>query len=389
VITRDLRRSLARAVAAAGCGEAADPGLRSTGTPGQYAASVALGLGGNARETAGTLARALAEADWVKTAEVTGPGYLTITVTPDALSAVADAVIEAGPGCVTSDALAGVTVAAPPPGDPLAAASWEAARAALAARLTARLAAAAGATITEQPDSERVPPPLPATSASVSGVSRTRSDGPRTGAGEPEQANMAAAVAFAGPDAVMFTLARAIPGKPVRVDPRIIARHLPGNPPYAVRYAHARAASGVRWAASYPGVVTSATGLPPGETGGYGGSLPGKTTALLDALSWLPERVATAARRGRPDEFARYLEDLASVTVDVLSSVSHPGNAAAPGSDKLTLAMAARTGLAAGLGLLGVTAPDRLLSSASAGPVTWRFWPSGAHRGAPPEDRVE
>ena len=47
--------------------------------------------------------------------------------------------------------------------------------------------------------------------------------------------------------------------------------------------------------------------------------------ALLDALSWLPERVATAARRGRPDEFARYLEDLASVTVDILSSASHPG----------------------------------------------------------------
>jgi arginyl-tRNA synthetase len=84
--------------------------------------------------------------------------------------------------------------------------------------------------------------------------------------------------------------------------------------------------------------------------------------ALLDALSWLPERVAAAARRGRPDEFARYLEDLASVTVDVLSSASHPGSAAAPGSDRLTLAMAARTGLAAGLGLLEVAAPERLLA---------------------------
>ena len=57
-----------------------------------------------------------------------------------------------------------------------------------------------------------------------------------------------------------------------------------------------------------------------------------------------------------------YLEDLASVTVDVLSSASHPGSAAAPGSDRLTLAMAARTGLAAGLGLLEVTAPKRLLA---------------------------
>jgi arginyl-tRNA synthetase len=79
----------------------------------------------------------------------------------------------------------------------------------------------------------------------------------------------------------------------------------------------------------------------------------------LDALSWLPERVATAARRGRPDEFARYLEDLASVTVDVLSSASHLGSAAHP-SDRLGLAIAARTGIAAGLGLLEVSAPDRL-----------------------------
>ena len=81
---------------------------------------------------------------------------------------------------------------------------------------------------------------------------------------------------------------------------------------------------------------------------------------LLDALSWLPERVAAAARRGRPDEFARYLEDLASVTVDVLILCGYPGNARVPGSDRLSLARAARTGLAAGLGLLGVGAPDRL-----------------------------
>ena len=110
--------------------------------------------------------------------------------------------------------------------------------------------------------------------------------------------------------------------------------------------------------------------------------------ALVDALSWLPERVAIAARRGRPDEFARYLEDLASVTIDVLTAARRPdsvprsnsasgnnsasgdnsapgnngapGNNRAPGSDRLTLAMAAQAGLAAGLGLLEVAAPDRL-----------------------------
>jgi arginyl-tRNA synthetase len=159
---------------------------------------------------------------------------------------------------------------------------------------------------------------------------------------------VARAVAFSGRDAVTFTLARAIPGKPLTIDQEIIARHVPGNPAYAVRYAHARAASGVRWAVnSRERTAPPCLPVDPGEL------------ALLDALSWLPERVAMAARRGRPDEFARYLEDLARVTVDVLNSPSHQGSAA-PGSDRLSLARAARTGLAAGLGLLGVSAPDRL-----------------------------
>ena len=81
---------------------------------------------------------------------------------------------------------------------------------------------------------------------------------------------------------------------------------------------------------------------------------------LLDALSWLPERVAVAARRGRPDEFARYLEELASATIAALICAGYPGNARVAGTDRLAMAKAARTGLAAGLGLLGVGAPDRL-----------------------------
>ncbi|MGH3209118.1 MAG: hypothetical protein ACRDNO_15295, partial [Trebonia sp.] len=322
MLTRDLRHSIARAVAAAGFEAAADPGLRPTGIPGQYSASVALALGAPPRPMAAALAARLGEERWIATAEVTGPGYLTVTVTPAALAAVADAVTAAGPACVTSDALAGVTVPAAPPGDPLAAPTWEEARTALAARLTASLAAAAGATVADLPATERKRPTLPAHPSS---------------ADPPERPT--AAVSFAGRDAVTFTLARAIPGQPLRPDKEIMARRLPANPAYAVRYAHARAASGVRWAAASLGADTIGVGeapelsvsaagadtmaicaIGPGrrDIGGYGGSSPREK--LLDALSWLPERVATAARRARPDEFARYLEDLASVTVDVLSS---------------------------------------------------------------------
>jgi arginyl-tRNA synthetase len=346
VITRDLRSAIDHAVAAAGFDRPSDPGLRPTGIPGQYAASVALTLGARPRVTAAAVAATLRSADWIATAEVTGPGYLTITVTPAALAAVADTVTAAGPASVTSDALAGETVPAAPPGDPLTAPTWEKARAALAAQLTARLAAAAGATVAEWAATERNRPTLPAHPPS------------------PDSTEVAAAVSFAGRDAVTFALARAAPGKPVVIDPQIIARRVVGNPAYAVRYAHARAASGVRWAVisrggnpSTPSPETAARPCPPADPG---------ELALLDALSWLPERVATAARRSRPDEFARYLEDLANVTVDVLSSARSPGSAPigarAPGSDRLSLARAARAGLAAGLGLLGVVAPERLLA---------------------------
>jgi arginyl-tRNA synthetase len=388
VITRDLRHAIARAAAAAGFDQAKDPGLRPAGTPGQYAASIALTLGAEPRATAAALAAALTEQPpgkdrWIAQVEITGPGYLTITVTPAALAAVADNVTAAGPGCVTSDALAGVTVAAAPPGDPLAAPTWEAARAALAARLTARLAAAAGATVAELAAAERIRLTLPASTPFLPAGTRApdqaerRASGPRARSAPSRAAvtSPAAAAAFAGRDAVMFTLARAIPGRPLRIDPEIIARHVPGNPAYAVRYAHARAASGVRWAVisregdpphvsplSRPaGTVTSGdVGVPPREETAppCPPADPGEL-ALLDALSWLPERVATAARRGRPDEFARYLEDLASVTVDVLSSASRLGSAV-PASDRLGLAMAARTGIGAGLGLLEMSAPDRL-----------------------------
>jgi arginyl-tRNA synthetase len=338
VITRDLREAVVRALAAAGL-DPADPGLRPTGIPGQYASSVALGR----PRAAETLTAALAAESWIEKSEITGPGYLTITVTPGALAALPERIGAAGPACATSEALRGVTVPAPPAGDPLGAADWEEARQVLAAQLTARLAAAAGATVTGAHHPERT------RGAShhehlLRGEADVRSDQKGT---EPGATELAAAVAFAGADAVRFALARAVPGRPVRIDPAALARHVQDNPAYAVRYAHARAASGVRWAAT-SNVAEAAPPRPPADPG---------ELALLDALSWLPERVAVAARRSRPDEFARYLEDLAGACIEVLAG---PAGARAPGSDKLALATAARTGLAAGLGLLGISAPDRL-----------------------------
>jgi arginyl-tRNA synthetase len=202
---------------------------------------------------------------------------------------------------------------------------WESARNALAANVTAILGVKAGATLV--PATERGEPQTGTTDRSVE-----------------------KALDFAGEDAVRFALVRG--GLPP--DAERIARHVLGNPAYAVRYAHAAAAAVLRWAGTRPGLTT----YQPGEF------RPGQLTepeelALLDALSWLPERVATAARRRRADGFARYLEVLASRTIDTMSTTSYRAGSEVA-SERLWLADAARTGLAAGLGLLGINAPDRI-----------------------------
>ena len=330
MISSDVRRAIARALASEGLGPA-DPGLRPTGTPGQYASNVAFASGEQRPAVAARLAARLAEADGIARAEVAGPGFIAITVTQEALDALPDRIVTAGLACAAGDALRGVRIAAPPGGDPLAEVSWEKARAALARQLTARLAAAAGATAALSED-----------------VERTLSSPP------PDANPVSAAVAYAGADAVRFSLARALPGRPVDLDRQVIARHVLGNPAYAVRYAHARAASGVRWAANSRPTILGRPAVPRHPLANQAELM------LLDALSWLPERVAIAARRGRPDEFARYLEGLASATIAALICPGNPANVRAPGTDRLALAKAARTGLAAGLDLLGVGAPDRL-----------------------------
>ena len=92
---------------------------------------------------------------WIEDARAAGNGYLTITVTPEALTEVAVRVTKAGPACARSDALAG-TRAAAPPGTPLTAEhSWPEARKLVIAQVTARLAAAAGATVAADHDAER------------------------------------------------------------------------------------------------------------------------------------------------------------------------------------------------------------------------------------------
>jgi arginyl-tRNA synthetase len=328
VITAALRRAI---LAAAGRPDA-DPLLTPGPAPGSYATSLPFRLSHeDPRPAAVGLAARLLEQPWIAAAEVTGPGFVTVTVTHATLARLAIRIAHAGPACAHSDALAGRTVAVPRPALPISgpisgAPGWPRARAALAAELTARLAAAAGATLSNDPERAWFPAPA-----------------------SPPRGPVAEAVAYAGPDAVRFALARMPPGGEPP-EPAVLARHVLANPAYAVRYAHAAAAAVLRWAAALgirPAGFTPRLLAAPGEL------------ALLDALSWLPERVAVAARRGRPDEFAGYLAELAAGTIETMSTTSFR-TVPDISSERLWLADAARTGLAAGLGLLGIDAPSRL-----------------------------
>ena len=374
MITAGLRRAILAAAGPEGA-EGGDPLLRPGPAPGSYASSLPFRLarpGQDPREVAAALAGRLAGEPWIAVAEVTGRGFLTVTVTHDALAELAVRIAQAGPACAQSDALRGRTVPAAPPGPLAAAPGWPQARAALAAQLTARLAAAAGATVFPYPERSPVPAPAPLPAAhpeaplpaahpeaplqqSSRKVAQwpagSTARGRARGRDGPVRRGRRGAVR-AGPDAARRPRGRPgeWPGSGTAPDAAVIARHVLANPAYAVRYAHAAAAAVLRWAAALgtrPAGFTPRLLAEPGEL------------ALLDALSWLPERVAMAARRGRPDEFAGYLEELAARTIETMSTTSFT-TVSSISSERLWLADAARTGLAAGLGLLGIGAPDRL-----------------------------
>jgi len=301
------------------------------------------------QDIASRLAASLRARPEISDATVTGGGYLTITVTPDTLAALAVRITEAGPGCARSDALRGVTLAAPRRIDLTTAGTWDEAYELLVSEVGGRLAAAAGAEVLREKKD-----PAERSLASDSP--------PRTTSGP-----VADSIDFAGADAIRYALGRLHPPGPGRMPGRaavdasaVAAQHL-GNPAYAVRYAHAHAASVLRQAADL--------GLDKGDAAHAQLRLLAhpRERALLDAMSWLPERVGGAARRGRPDVLAAYLEDLAAAYFDGQEGCPAvpPGLPDEPPGSPVTrarlwLAAAARTALGAGLGLLGVGAPDRL-----------------------------
>jgi arginyl-tRNA synthetase len=360
VIPGDIGAELAAALtAAADAGElpAAATGMTAAGTwrpapaqagggPGSYATSLPFRLarlaGRDPVPIAAALAGRLAAVPWIAAADVTGAGYLTVTVTAARLAGLAARIVTAGPAAARSEALAGRHLTAPGMPDLAAAASWEQAWRSHRDALAGYLARTAGATVTFfQP--KRLARPASITTASLSPVS--------------------AATAYHGQDAVRYALARTATGGGLAIERQLSLTLDLVNPFVAVRYAHADAASCLRWAAELGLPADHSGGPPPGPVA----TPEPPELKLLDLLSWLPERVAAAARRHRPAELAAYLEHLAGSWLDCREScpalpfcgaaaLADPATVAA----RLQLADAARAALAAGLGLLAVAAPARI-----------------------------
>jgi arginyl-tRNA synthetase len=355
VITSDLDAELARSLRELGPagGMPADGPVTPSGTwrpapggdPGSYATAVAFEIarlaGREAGPIAAEIAKSLRTVPWIQAAEQTGEGYLTITVTPQALARSAARMAAAGLGSANSAILHGTTATVRPWPELAAAPTWQRAWEDHSAVMTGRLAQAAGATTTIASDWER-PPSVPA-------------------AVGPADSPVRAAVGYLGVGAVRYRLARTLPGAVGQLEQSPAARSREADPYYAVQHAHADAASTLRWAAElrlkpeYPGERLAGLLAEPAERD------------LLGLLSWLPVRVAAAARRRRPDELPRYLEEVAlawSVCSQASPALPFHGQAGAAGPQlvgaRLLLADTVRAVLAAGLALTGVSAMDRM-----------------------------
>ncbi|WP_280246910.1 arginine--tRNA ligase [Nocardia abscessus] len=160
-----------------------------------------------------------------------------------------------------------------------------------------------------------------------------------------------------GVDAARYSLVRSSVNSSIDIDLNLWASQSNENPVYYVQYAHARTASIARNAAEFEyDAVTPDLALLSAEEEGE----------LIRTLGEYPRVVGSAASLREPHRVARYLEELAGAyhrfqtnknlrVLPLGDEPVSPTNAA-----RLTLVNATRQVLANGLGLLGVSAPERM-----------------------------
>jgi arginyl-tRNA synthetase len=160
-----------------------------------------------------------------------------------------------------------------------------------------------------------------------------------------------------GVDASRYALVRYSSDSNIELDLELWAKAAPDNPVYYVQYAHARLASIMRNAAEL-GIAPAGDDFEPALLSHE------REGDLLRALAEFPAVVAAAADLREPHRVARYLEATAATFHRFYDAcrVLPQGDEEATGVHRarLLLVEATRIVFARGLGLLGVSAPERM-----------------------------
>jgi len=159
-------------------------------------------------------------------------------------------------------------------------------------------------------------------------------------------------VDMVGVDATRYFFLMRRGDSPFNFDVDLATRQTEENPVFYVQMAHARMSGIFRVAGVEPESVGSdidMTALPAPED-----------AELAKALTSFPVTLERAARDREPHRVCAYLEDLARIAHGWYHKCRVLGEPAAIERGRLVLARAARTVLANGLAVLGLTAPDRM-----------------------------
>jgi arginyl-tRNA synthetase len=175
-----------------------------------------------------------------------------------------------------------------------------------------------------------------------------------------------------GADAARYFFLRRSTDQPLDFDIGLAKQRSSDNPVFYVQYAHARIcsilrkASGADTADESVDVAAVADGITADEgalalLGAEPGTLAGEAElTLLRKLAEFPEIVVLAARQRAPHKLATYAEDLAAAFHGFYTHCQVVVDDLQLRSARLALADASRIVLARALGLLGVSAPQRM-----------------------------
>lgn len=293
------------------------------GGRGDYATNVALRLAGPAgqqpRAVAEVLRSRIAQAPGIAGIEITGPGFLNITLDAGAQQALVRDVVKRGSAYGHGDALDGTSIAFAPV-DELRAGIWT--------RVVVELLRSQGARAGVMPGAAETLRVVPAPADLVERL---------------------------GPDAARWGLLRPAGHDRPSAGEDLLAQH-ESNPLFKIRYARTRTLALSRGAAQlgFHSEPEEELGEEPEEHA--------DATGLTTLIGDYPSVLVAAARHRAPDRLARHLESTAEALLAFQHTVLPLGDQKpmAAHRSRLALAEAAGTVLAGGLSLLGISAPEYL-----------------------------